>query len=75
MLSPKTTNSEWGKKEEPKPRVDSVHGGNIVEAISSPELMNNPECEHDWLLDPTETDFVAYKCSKEDCGEVAIYDK
>jgi len=69
------TPSEWGKKEEVKLRVDKVHGGTLVEEIETPEPMNNQECEHEWEIDPTETDFLAYMCIKKDCGIVMLYDK
>ena len=78
MLSDQTPIPEAPKqKEEPehKSRVDSVHGGKIVEIIETPEPMNNPDCEHVWEIDPTETDFIAYMCIKEDCGMIALYDK
>lgn len=80
MLSDKTPVPE-APKVSPEPenkhifRVDKVHGGHVVEEIERPEPMNNPGCEHNWVLDPTETDFIAYMCDKPDCGNVLIYDK
>lgn len=53
-------------------RVESVHGGETVEVIEKPEAMNNPDCEHEWERDLTETDFVAYKCVKDKCGIITL---
>lgn len=80
MLSDKTPVPEAPKvSKTPEPehvlRVERVHGGKVVEEIEKPELMNNPDCKHEWVLDPTETDFIAYMCSKKDCGIVKLYDK
>lgn len=80
MLSDKTPIPEAPKvSKEPDPqhvyRVEKVHGGKVVEEIERPEPMNNPECAHNFVLDPTETDFIGYICDKPDCGIVMIYDK
>lgn len=56
-------------------RVEKVHGGEVVEEIETPQPMNNPGCDHEWELDSTETDFIAYRCTKKDCGIVMLYDK
>lgn len=53
-------------------RVEKTHGGNTVELIKKPEAINNPDCEHDFQIDPTETDFVAYVCVKDKCGLVIL---
>lgn len=60
MLSDKTpippapSASDGSKEKLPPSRVDTVHGGKLVESIETPEPMNNPECKHTWELDPTE---------------------
>ena len=56
-------------------RVDTVHGGTVVEQIEKPQPMNDPDCVHEWEIDPTETDFLAYMCIKNECGIVVLYDK
>lgn len=57
-------------------RVERKHGGENVEEIDQVTLVNDPTCTHDlWELDPTETDFIAYKCKNPQCGMIALYDK
>lgn len=71
-------NNEIPKAEattKPKLRVERVHGGRVVEEIEKPTLINNPSCEHHWVIDPTEVDFIAYVCDKPDCGVAKIFDK
>lgn len=66
------------REERNQSRVNRVHGGQIVEAISEEELelMNDPYCKHpNMVRDPTETDFNAFICDNPKCGEVAIVDK
>lgn len=66
------------RAETSKGRVDSIHGGQVVEAVTPEELelMNDPECQHERLVrDPSETEFNAFVCANPDCGIVAIYDK
>lgn len=53
-------------------RVESIHGGETVELIDKLEAMNDPDCEHEWERDLTETDFVAYKCIKDNCGNIVL---
>lgn len=60
-------------KNKPKDKP-SERAGEVVELITKPEPMNNPGCEHRWEIDPSETDFIAYICMNEDCGEVLIYE-
>ena len=57
-------------------RINKVHGGELVEAISVEGLvlMNDPECKHETMIpDPTETLGTAYVCATPKCGIVAIY--
>lgn len=64
--------------EEQKSRVDSVHGGQVVENITEDELVsvNDAECKHEKLvLDPTEKDFRAFMCANPNCGVVVLYNK
>lgn len=81
MLSDKTSIPEAPRQSKDKDapeellRMDKVHGGKTLEFIETPEPMNNPECEHEWELDPTEEEFIAYRCTKKDCGLVVLYDK
>lgn len=56
-------------------RVNRSHGGELLEAISSDELVtvNDPaSCEHSFELDPTEELGTAYVCIKPKCGIVVI---
>ena len=60
----------------PKLRVDKKHGGVNVEEIASPQLMNDPDCKHEqWELDPTETEFIAYRCKNPLCDTIRLFDK
>lgn len=55
-------------------RVDKVHGGQVVEEVEKPELMNEPDCKHaSFSIDPTETDFIAYVCDNPKCAIVKLY--
>lgn len=66
------------RAEASKGRVDTTHGGELVEAIAPEEveLMNDPECKHEQLVrDETETDFNAFVCANPKCGIVAVFDK
>lgn len=59
-------------------RVDTSHGGEIVEAVSPEELhsFNDADCKHEKVIpDPTEVDFDAYLCANEKCSVVLLYDK
>lgn len=59
-------------------RVNKIHGGELVEAISTDDLVtvSDPECKHETMvLDPTETLGTAYVCANPKCGIVAIYNK
>ena len=66
------------RDERAKNRVDSVHGGELVEAVAPEELelMNDPDCKHEKLVrDETETEFNAFVCANPKCGIIAIFDK
>lgn len=66
------------RAEASKGRVETTHGGDVVEAIAPEdvELMNDPECQHVTLVrDPTETEFNAFICANPKCGIVAVFDK
>ena len=59
-------------------RVNKIHGGELVEAISTEDLVtvSDPDCKHEtMILDPTETLGTAYVCANRKCGIVAIYNK
>ena len=59
-------------------RVNSVHGGKMVEAIAPEELIqvNDDKCTHELMVrDESETDFNAFKCANDKCGIVALYPK
>ncbi len=61
-----------------KGRVETTHGGEIVEAIAPEEieLMNDPECKHEQLIrDESETEFNGFICANPDCGVVVLFDK
>lgn len=65
-------------KNEATSRVDTVHGGELVEAIaqSSVVSVNDANCKHDMMhRDLTETDFIAFVCDNPNCGIVKLYDK
>jgi hypothetical protein len=71
------SNSREEDKEIPS-RVDKVHGGEIVEAVSPDELesFNDADCKHEKLVrDESETDFKAFMCANPLCNEVMLYDK
>lgn len=66
-----TSNSEPKNK---KLRVERVHGGENVEEIETPELMNDPACPHTSMSrDPSEKDFIAFVCDNPKCGVVKLY--
>lgn len=73
--APRLSEDTEEEKNSHRSRVDSVHGGIVVEEIETPQPMNNPDCEHEFELDSTETDFIAYRCKKPSCGIVMLYDK
>lgn len=78
MTRSKSSEEDAKRAETTKGRVDSTHGGQVVEAIAPEdlELMNDPDCKHELLVrDPSETEFNAFVCANPDCGIVAIYDK
>ena len=55
-------------------RVDYIHGGEKVFAISPNDLIevsNASKCEHEWEKDDTEVIGDAFVCNK--CGSVVIY--
>lgn len=57
-------------------RVEKVHGGDNVEEIETPELMNDPSCPHtNMVRDYTETDFIAFVCDNPKCGIVKLYNQ
>lgn len=59
-------------------RVDGTHGGELVEAIAPEELesFNDATCKHETAIrDETETEFIAYVCANDKCGEVVLYEK
>lgn len=59
-------------------RVDKVHGGEIVEAVSAQDLesFNDADCKHlELIRDETEEDFNAFMCVNPLCNEVMLYDK
>lgn len=61
-----------------KGRVESTHGGELVEAITPEELVSvhDSNCKHEKLIkDETEIDFNAFICANQNCGEVFLYDK
>lgn len=61
-----------------KGRVETTHGGELVEAIAPEELelMNDPECKHEKLIrDESETEFNAFTCANPLCGTVLLFDK
>ncbi len=66
------------RSKETQGRVETVHGGTLVEGISPEELIpvNDADCKHEKVVpDPTEEDFDAYMCANEKCGVVLLYDK
>lgn len=74
MQTSNHSNDNW--KTSKKLRVESKHGGDNVEEIETPEFISNTSGhEHNWVLDETETDFVAYVCAVSRCGAVVLYDK
>lgn len=78
MTRSKSRAEDDRRAEGSKGRVESTHGGEIVEAIAPEELelINDPECKHETLVrDETETEFNAFVCANPDCGIVALYDK
>lgn len=63
---------------QPQLRIEKVHGGQNVENISTDQLtpVNDAACQHEKLIrDPSETDFTAFTCSNDKCGEVFIFAK
>lgn len=57
-------------------RVEKIHGGVNVEEIVTPELMNEPECEHkNMVRDASETEFIAFVCDNPRCGIVKLFNK
>lgn len=61
-----------------KGRVETAHGGELVEAIAPEDLVSvhDSSCKHEKLVhDPSETEFNAFICANPDCGEVMLYDK
>lgn len=61
-----------------KGRVDTTHGGQLVEAIAPEEieLINEPDCKHERLIrDETETEFQAFTCANAKCGVVVLFNK
>lgn len=74
----KSKEEDERRAEANKGRIESVHGGEVVESIAPEELelMNDPECKHEKLVrDESETDFNAFVCSNEDCGRIVLFDK
>lgn len=63
----------------PEPsRVDSAHGGQIVEAVAPEDLesFNDAECKHKNVVrDPSETEFEAFMCANPACNVVVLYQK
>jgi hypothetical protein len=61
-----------------KGRVDSEHGGELVEAVAPGDLesFNDPDCKHDNLVrDESETEFNAFICTNPKCNEVVLFNK
>lgn len=59
-------------------RVDTEHGGELVEAIAPEELesFNDADCKHEQLIrDESETEFNAFFCANPKCNEVVLFDK
>lgn len=70
--------SDEPPKPKPQSRLDKVHGGELVEAISPEDLesFNDPDCKHVTLVrDPSETEFNAFMCANPKCNVVVLYDK
>lgn len=70
-------NKEQSKQTEKwKLRVERTHGGENVEEIEKPELINEPDCPHENMTrDLTETDFIAFVCDNPKCGIVKLFNK
>lgn len=65
-------------KDEPTSRIDTEHGGNLVEAVAKEQLtsFNDADCKHVKLIrDETETDFNAFACANPKCNEVVLFSK
>lgn len=74
----KSKSEDERRAETSKGRIDSTHGGELVEAIAPEELepINDPECKHERLVrDESEKDFNAFMCANSDCGIVVVFDK
>lgn len=70
------SDNNWDVNSQHVFRVDKVHGGEVVEEIEKPELMNEPGCTHVNLVrDATETEFDAFVCQNPKCGIVIIFNK
>lgn len=78
MTRSKNRQEDEQKSKEAPGRVTKTHGGELVEAIAPEELVSvhDSNCKHEKLIrDETETDFNAFMCANDACGEVMLYDK
>lgn len=78
MVKSNSRQEDERRSEEAKGRVESTHGGILVEAIAPGDLesVNDDTCKHENLVrDPTETEYNAFVCANSKCAEVLLFDK
>ena len=69
-----TNETQSNNQNQPKLRVEKLHGGDNIEEIITPELMNEPECQHpNMVRDYSETEFIAFVCDNPKCGIVKLF--
>ena len=64
--------------EEKPSRVDTTHGGELVEAISKEDLVsvNDANCTHEKAIRlEDDGDFMVFGCANPHCNEVVLYNK
>ena len=77
-MEPKPNPEKEEKREEKKSRVDSVHGGTLVQAISKEDLVsvNDADCKHNFSIRlDDDGDFTTMGCTNPNCSEVVLYNK
>ena len=78
MTRNKNKQEDEQKSKETPGRVTITHGGELVEAVAPEELVSvhDSSCKNEKLIrDESETDFNAFMCANDACGEVMLYDK